>query len=44
LLQPAKGQFVKLEVQYLGHVISRDGVIASPDKVKAVRDYPTPKT
>jgi hypothetical protein len=43
LLQPAKCQFVKPEVQYLGHVISRDGVIASPDKLKAVRDYPTPK-
>jgi hypothetical protein len=34
---------VKPEVQYLVHVISRDEVIVSPDKVKAVRDYSTPK-
>jgi hypothetical protein len=34
---------VKPEVQYVGHVISRDGIIASPDNVKAVRDYPTLK-
>jgi hypothetical protein len=43
LLQPAKCEFVKPEVQYLGHVIYRDGVIASPNKVKAMRDYPTLK-
>jgi hypothetical protein len=36
LLQPAKRVFAKPEV-------SREGISASPDKVKAVRDYPTPK-
>jgi hypothetical protein len=30
-------------VQYLGYVLSEGGVSASPDKVKAVRNYPTPK-
>jgi hypothetical protein len=43
LLHPANCQFVKPEVQYLGHVTFRDGVTSSPDKVKAVRDNPTPK-
>jgi hypothetical protein len=44
LLQPAKCVFAKSEVKYLGYVVSREGISASPDKVKAVRDYPTPKT
>jgi hypothetical protein len=30
-------------VQYLSYVVSRDGISASPDKVRAVREYPTPK-
>jgi hypothetical protein len=30
-------------VQYLGFVLSEDEISASPDKVKAVRDYPVPK-
>jgi hypothetical protein len=30
-------------VQYLGYVLSEKGVSASPDKVKAVREYPVPK-
>jgi len=31
-------------VQNLGYVVSRDGITASPDKVKAVRQYPTPRS
>ena len=30
-------------MQYLGFVLSENGVAASADKVKAVREYPTPK-
>jgi hypothetical protein len=30
-------------VQYLGYVLSKDGVSASADKVKAVKDYPNLK-
>ena len=44
LLQPAKCVFAKPKVQYLGYVVSREGISASPDKVKAVREYPTPKS
>ncbi len=29
-------------VRYLGHVVSQEGVHPDPDKLKAVRDYPTP--
>jgi hypothetical protein len=31
-------------VQYLGYVLSERGISASPDKVKAVREYPTLKS
>jgi hypothetical protein len=31
-------------VQYLGYTLSERGVSASPDKVKAVQNYPTPKS
>jgi hypothetical protein len=30
-------------VQYLGYVLSEKGVSASTDKVKVVREYPTPR-
>jgi hypothetical protein len=43
LLQPGKCTFVLPQVNYLGYVVSRDGVTASPEKVRAVRKYPVPK-
>jgi hypothetical protein len=42
-LHPGKCAFAKPQVQYLGYVLSEKGVSASPDKVKAVREYPVPK-
>jgi hypothetical protein len=42
-LQPEKCVFAQPQVQYLGFVLSDKGVPASPDKVKAVREYPVPK-
>jgi hypothetical protein len=41
-LQPEKYEFARNQVNYLGHVISREGAKSSPDKVKAVREYPPP--
>ena len=43
-LHPGKCTFAQPRVQYLGFVLSEDGISASPDKVKAVRDYPVPKS
>jgi hypothetical protein len=43
LLQPGKCTFAIPQVNYLGYVVSRDGVTASPEKVLAVRKYPVPK-
>jgi hypothetical protein len=43
-LQPEKCEFAKDQVNYLSHVISSKGIEASPDKVKAIQEYPVPKT
>jgi hypothetical protein len=43
LLQPGKCSFALPQVNFLGYVVSRDGVTASPEKVLAVRKYPLPK-
>ena len=40
----AKCAFGLSTVEYLGHVISPDGISPDPAKVSAVRDWPTPKT
>jgi hypothetical protein len=41
-LLPGKCVFAKPQVQYLGYILSENGISASPEKVKAVRQYPTP--
>jgi hypothetical protein len=43
LLQQGKCTVALPQVNYLGYVVSRDGVMASPDKVLAVRKYAVPK-
>jgi hypothetical protein len=43
-LHPSKFVFARQQVQYLGYILSERGISASPDKVKAVREYPTPKS
>lgn len=43
-IQMDKSEFLKLETAYLGHVISRDGIKPNPDKIKAIENYPLPKT
>ena len=42
-LQPSKWGFLHREVAYLGHVISEEGVNPFPEKVVAVKEFPTPK-
>lgn len=36
-----KCKFFQKQVQYLGHLISREGVSTDPSKVSAVADWPT---
>jgi RNase H-like domain found in reverse transcriptase/Reverse transcriptase (RNA-dependent DNA polymerase)/Integrase zinc binding domain len=39
-----KCDFFKTELRFLGHVVTRDGLKADPDKVSTVNDWPTPKS
>eukprot|EP00253_Pinus_taeda_P019019 PITA_19019 len=39
----SKCDFFKEEIQYLGHVISKDGIAVDPEKIKAIMDWPIPK-
>ena len=41
-LKPAKCAFFRKEVQYLGHIISRQGVATDPEKVGKVASWPVP--
>ena len=42
-LKPSKCSFFQRRVSFLGHVISEEGLEMQPDKVEAVRDWPTPR-
>ena len=41
-LKPSKIQFGPKEVKYLGHVLSREGISVSKDRIKAILDLPKP--
>jgi len=43
-LHPGKCEIAQSRVNYLGYVLSDNGVFASADKVKAVKNYPTPRS
>jgi transposase InsO family protein len=42
-LKPKKCKLFARETDYLGHVISGDGIAVSPDKIAAIREWPVPK-
>ena len=41
-LKPKKCCFLREEVQYLGHVISKRGILPDPEKTQKVREFPIP--
>ncbi len=41
-LKKVKCDFFKRELQYLGHILSPDGICPLPDKLSAIRDLPQP--
>ena len=43
-LQPSKIHFRPKEVQYLGHVLSADGIRTGEDRIKAIIDLKIPTT
>ena len=40
----AKCLFGQTELRFLGHLVSADGISPAPDNVKAIREFPLPKT
>lgn len=43
-IEPDKCEFLKTELNYLGHVVSSEGVKLNPQRVKAIKDFPIPKS
>lgn len=43
-VQLDKSEFLKRETAYLGHIITPDGIKPNPDKIKAIKNYPIPKS
>ena len=43
-IQPDKCEFLKPELEYLGHVITHEGIKPNPKKISAVKDFKIPKT
>ena len=42
-IDPTKRAFFQTKFQFLGHVISKNGLEADPEKVRAVRNFPVPQ-
>lgn len=40
----SKCEFAKPSIEYLGHIIYKDGIQMDPTKIQAVVDWPTQKT
>lgn len=40
----SKCHFFQEEVKYLGHIVSKDGIAADPEKINQVKDWPTPRS
>ena len=43
-LKPSKCHLLKPEVRYLGFIVSQEGIKSDPEKIKAVQEWPRPKT
>ena len=43
-LKPSKCKFAQCELEYLGHIVSRDGLKTNPRLIAAVQDFPTPQS
>ena len=43
-LKWSKCSFIKLHIEYLGHVISENGIEPMPDKLSAIKEMPAPRS
>lgn len=41
-LNPLKCEFLKRQILYLGHVISSEGILPDPEKIRVIERYPIP--
>ena len=39
----SKCDFFKDKIQYLGHVVTKEGISVDPKKIKVIEDWPDPK-
>ena len=39
-----KSFFFQSSILFLGHMLSKDGILPNPEKVKKVKDWPTPQS
>ncbi|KAJ4452181.1 hypothetical protein ANN_03699 [Periplaneta americana] len=42
-MEPDKCEFLKEELKYLGHIITKEGIYPDPEKTEAIANFPTPK-
>lgn len=43
-VQLDKSEFLKKETEFLGHIITTEGIKPNPNKIKAIQDFKIPKT
>lgn len=43
-VQIDKSEFLHKEIAFLGHIVTTEGVKPNPDKVKAIREFPIPRS
>jgi hypothetical protein len=39
----SKCSFYQEQIHYLGHIISKDGIVVDPEKIEAIREWSAPK-
>ena len=43
-IQPSKCHFLQQKVNFLGHIVSSEGVFPDPSKMSKVKEWPNPKS
>lgn len=42
-ISASKSKFFRREVEFLGYIVTREGIRTCPDKVKAIKEFPKPE-
>lgn len=43
-IQLDKSEFLQKQVEFLGHIVTQEGIKPNPNKIAAVSNYPIPRT